>query len=195
MAGIRLGGNAERRIFLREPLHSHAQLVLVGFRFRLDGYGNNRGGKIYRFKNDLFLFVAERVASRYALQTHASANVAGIHGFNFFSLVGMHLQQAADAFAGALSGVVNVAAGLQHAGIDANVSHVSDERVGHNLEGQRGKRSVVRGAAQYDFIIFGVHALKRRHIYRGRQVIHDSVEQRLNAFILEGRARQHWNDL
>ena len=102
LSGIRLGRNAERRIFLRQPLHGHAQLVLVGFRFRLDGHGNNRRGEIDRFENDLFLFVAQRVAGIDALQADAGANVAGINFFNFFALVGVHLQQTADAFARAL---------------------------------------------------------------------------------------------
>ena len=42
LAGIGLGGNAEGRIFLRQALHGHAQLVLVGLGFRLDGHGNDR---------------------------------------------------------------------------------------------------------------------------------------------------------
>ena len=102
LSGIGLGRNAERRIFLRQPLHGHAQLVLVGLGLRLDGYGNYRGGKIDVFENDLLCFVAQRVAGVDALQTHAGANIAGINVINFFALVGMHLQQAADAFARAL---------------------------------------------------------------------------------------------
>src|SRR6266436_422909 len=189
LAGIRLRGDAKRWIFLREPLHGYAQLVLVGFRFRLDGYGNNWGGKIDGFENDLFLFVAKRIAGGYALQAHAGANIACIHGFNFFALIGMHLQQAADAFTRPLPRVVNVAAGLEYAGINADVGNVSDERVGHDFESQRGKRRIVRSAAQNDFIVFGVHAFEWRHIHRRRKVIDDRIEQRLNALVLESRAR------
>src|SRR5579864_1917649 len=195
LPGVRLRRNAEGRILLREPLHGHAQLVLVRFRFRLDGYGNNRGGKIDGFENDLFLFVAEGVAGRYALQAHTRANVPSVHSVNFFALVGMHLEQAADTLAGALSRVVDIAAGLQHAGIDADVGNVSDEGIGHDFESQRGKRGIVRSAAQYHFIVLGVNAFERRHIHRGRQVIDYRVEQRLDALVFESRARQHGNDL
>ena len=58
MAGVRFRGNAERRIFLRQALHGHAQFVLVGFGLGLDGHGNNRGGKIDGFKNHLLVFIA-----------------------------------------------------------------------------------------------------------------------------------------
>ena len=44
--------------------------------------------------------------------------------------------------------VVNGLSGLQHAGIDANVRHVADVRIGHDLERQRRKRLIVRRAAQ-----------------------------------------------
>ena len=122
-------------------------------------------------------FVAQRVAGVDALQSDARANVAGIHFFNFFALVGMHLQQTADALARALAGVVNVAAGFQDAGINADVGHVSDERVGHNFKSQRGKRLIIRGAAQFHFIVFRIDAFDRRNIHRRRQIIDHRIEQ------------------
>src|SRR5690348_5175460 len=195
LPGIRLRRNTKGGIFLREALHGHAQLVLVGFRFRLDGNGDNRGGKINGFENHLLLFVAKRVAGRNTFEADAGANVAGIHGFNFFALVGVHLEKAADTLAGALSWVVNVTAGLQHTGINADVGDVPDKRVGHNLESQSRKRRVVRSPPQHDFIVLGIHAFYRRHVHGGRQIIHDRIQKRLNALILESRARQDRHDL
>jgi len=58
LSGIRLGGNAEGRVFLGEALHRNTQLVLVGLGFWLDGHGNNRRREVDRFQNDLLLFVA-----------------------------------------------------------------------------------------------------------------------------------------
>jgi len=79
LPGVRFGGNAERGIFLRQPLHRHTQFVLVGFRLWLDGHGNNRCGEIDIFENDRFAFVAQRVAGIDALQTNAGANIARIN--------------------------------------------------------------------------------------------------------------------
>ena len=80
-------------------LQGDAQLVLVGFGLGLDGHRDDRRGKLDGFENDGLIFIAKRVAGVDALQAHASRNIAGINFVNFFALVGMHLQQAADAFA------------------------------------------------------------------------------------------------
>src|SRR5271168_4713817 len=195
LAGVRFRGNAERGIFLRQALHGHAQFVLIGFGFWFDGYGNNGSREINGLENHLLRFVAQRVAGVDALQSNHRANIAGINLFNFLALVGMHLQQAADTFPGALAGVVDVAAGLEDTGIDANVGDVTDERVGHDFESERGKRRVVGSTAQFHLIRFGIHALERRNVRRRRKIINDRIEQRLNAFVLERRARQHGNNL
>src|SRR5882762_3871293 len=194
LAGIGFGGNAEGRIFLREALQGDPQLVLVRLGFRLDGDGNHGSRKVDRLKNDLLVFVAQRVAGVDALQSDASANIAGVDFVDFFTLVRMHLQQAADAFAGTLSGIHHVTAGLEHAGVDANVGDVADERVGHNFESQRGERLIVSGAAENGFVVLGIDALDGRNVDRGRQVINDGVKQGLNALVLESGAGKNGND-
>jgi len=151
-------------------------------------------GEIDGLKNDLLVFVAQRVASVDALQSDASADVAGVDFVNLFSLVRMHLQQAADAFAGTLGGIHHVAAGFEHAGVDANVGDVADERVGHNFKSQRGEGLIVSGAAENGFIVLGIDAFDGRNVDRGRQVINDRVEQGLNALVLESGAGKNGND-
>src|SRR5712692_7308133 len=195
LAGIRLGGYAERRIFLSQALHGHAQLVLVGLGLRLDGHGNDRCREFDGLEDDLLVFIAERVAGVHVLQTDAGADVPGIHFFNFLALIGMHLQEAADAFAGAFDGVVNVTSGLQHAGVHADVGKVPDERVRHDLEGEGRERLVISGAAQYAFVVRRICAFDRRYIHRGRQVIDHGIKQRLDAFVLEGGTGEHRHDL
>src|ERR1700722_11881666 len=195
LAGVRFSRNTESRIFLCQALHRHAEFVLVRFGLRLDSYRKNWSREIDGLQNHLLVLVAQRVSGVDTLQTNYRANVAGINLFNFFALVSMHLQHAADAFARALAGVVHVATGFENAGINADIRHMTDEWVGHNLKSQRGEWRIIRSAAQLHFIGFWVHTFKWRNVRRRRQVIDHRIEQRLNAFILKRRTSQHRHDL
>src|SRR4029079_10478574 len=75
--------------------------------------------------------------------TDTGGNVAGHHFFNFFPLVGVHLEQAADALAFVLGRVINVGTGLEASGIDAEEGQLTDERIGGNLECETGERLVI----------------------------------------------------
>src|SRR5579859_5187318 len=194
LASVGFGGNAEGWIFLREALQRDAEFVLVGFRFRLDGDRNNGRREIDILEDDLFLLIAERIAGVDALEANDRANIACAHIFNFFALVGVHLQHAADAFASALAGIENVAASLQNAGIDADVGDMPDERIGHDFECQRRKRLIVRSAAENRFIVVGIYAFDRRNVGRRREIVDDGVEQRLNTLVFERGTRKHRND-
>ena len=106
----------------------------------------------------------------------------------------MHHQQAADPLGLAVGRVQDAAAGGELAGVDAEVGELADERVRHDLEGERGERSaVVRRAL--DRLALGPvlvrdEALDRRHLERGRQQLDDRVEQRLHALVLERRTAE-----
>src|SRR4029077_10171445 len=102
---------------------------------------------------------------------------------------------AADAFAGAFAGVVHVTPGLQNTGINPDVGNVPDERVRHNFERKSGKRLLVRGAPQGRFVVFRIYTFDWWNIYRGRQIVDDSVEQRRDAFVLERGTRKNGNNL
>src|SRR5262249_40172648 len=113
---------------------------------------------------------------------------------DFFALVGVHLKEAANALAGTLGGVVDIAAGVQNAGVNANVCDMADKRVGHDLEGQRGERLIVGSAAGDGFFGVRIETFNRRNIEGRRQVVDDRIEQRLNALVFKGGAGQHGND-
>ena len=66
---------------------------------------------------------------------------------NLFALVGVHLDQASDALLAALGDVVDRVARVQLARIHADERQLTDERVGHDLEHQRGERLAVAGVA------------------------------------------------
>src|SRR6185369_17550248 len=89
------------------------------------------------------LLVAQRVAGRDALEADRRGDVAGVDFLDFLTLVRVHLQQAADALGALLGRVVDAAAGRQDTGVDAEERELTDERVGHDLERQGGKRRIV----------------------------------------------------
>ena len=103
----------------------------------------------------------------------------------------MHQQHAADPLAVVLDRVEDLRAGAENAGIDADKRQRADKRVGHDLEGQRGKGLLVRGVPHDRLVRAHLDAFDRRHVGRRRQVIDNGVEQRLDALVLEGRAAQY----
>ena len=135
--------DAERRIFLGQLLQRDRQLVLVGLRLRLDGDVDDGIRELHRLEDDRVLFVAQRVARARVLEADRGGDVAGAHFLDFLALVGVHLQQTADALALVLRAVVDVRASAQHAGVHAEERQLSDERVGRNLERERGERRFV----------------------------------------------------
>ncbi len=194
LAGIGFGANAEGRVLLRELGHRHAHFFLIGLGLRLDGDRNHRRGEFDSFENDGLIFVAQRVAGGHTLQAHYRGDITRVNGFDFFALVGVHAQQPAHALARVLRRVVNIAPGIEFAGIDADVRDVANERVGHNLERQRGKGLIIRGAAQHAFAILRL-PLNGRNIERRRKVIHHGIEQRLHTLILKSCAGNYRHQL
>ena len=81
-------------------------------------------------------------------------------------------------------------AGLDLAGVDAEVGELADERVGHHLEDERRERRVDRGGPRQLLLGLRVDALDGRDVERAREVVDDRVEQRLHALVLEGGAEQ-----
>ena len=94
-----------------------------------------------------------------------------------------------------LTVLITDGAALDHAGIDPDEAEGADERVGHDLEGERGERLGVVGAALDRLVGAGPDALDRRHVGRRRQEVDHRVQERLHALVLEGRAAQHRDQL
>src|SRR5438270_429732 len=113
---------------------------------------------------------------------------------DFLALVGVHLQQAPDALLLALHRGVHRVAGTEHARIHADEGKLTDERVGHDLERERGERLVVVRRARRRLAVLGL-ALHRRDVERRGQVINHRIEHRLHALVLERGAAQHRHDL
>ena len=91
--------------------------------------------------------------------------------------------------------VQHAAAGLELARVHAEVGELADERVGHDLEGERGEGRVVLRLADGRRVLLlallrRLEALDGRDVERAGQVVEDGVEQRLHALVLEARAAE-----
>ena len=137
----------------------------------------------------------ERVARRRALEPDAGGDLAGHDRLALLAVVRVHLEDAADPLGLAGDRVEDAVAGLERAGVDAEVRELADERVGHDLEGERRERRVRIGRALVLGLGLRVEAVHRRHVERARQVVDHGVEQQLDALVLEGRAEQDRRDL
>ena len=100
-------------------------------------------GKIIRSRMIGFAAVAQRVAGGGVLEAETGHDVAGHGHVEVLALVGVHQQDAAEALAPLLGGVVDLVALVDRARVDAEVGQLA-ERVGDDLERQRGERRLRR---------------------------------------------------
>ena len=97
LARLLVGAHAKRRVFLRETIERDAHLLLVGLGLRLDGDVDHRLGEHHLLERDHLRRIAQRVAGRRFLQANGRGDVAGAHFLDVLALVGVHLQDAAEA--------------------------------------------------------------------------------------------------
>ena len=81
-------------------------------------------------------------------------------------------------------------------GVHADVREAAEEGVRHDLERERREGLLAVGVAQDDrLFVLRVVRLDGGHVERRREVVHDRVEHRLHAAVLERRAAEHGVDL
>jgi hypothetical protein len=170
LAGLFVGAHAEGRIFLRQAAQGDAHLLLVGLGLRLDRHRDDRLREDHALQRDDVVLRAQRVAGGDVLQAHRGGDVAGAHFLDLFAVVGVHLQDAADALLLDLTGLYTCVADVERARVDAEEGQRTHERVGHDLERQRRERLAVAGLARRLPARSIVDALDRRTIRRRRQV-------------------------
>jgi hypothetical protein len=139
--------------------------------------------------------IAKRVARGGFLEAGERNDVAGKGFLDILTGVRVHLQHAADALALFLDRVHDRRALFELAGIDAGEGQRTDEGVVHDLEGEHRKRLLRRLLRGWSLLRLDVDAFDRRNFDRARQVLDNSVEKRLNALVLEGRAAEHREEL
>ncbi len=94
------------------------QLVLVRLGLGLDGDVDDRLGNVQGLQDHRLPLIRQGVAGGGILQPHRGDDVAGIGLVDLFPLVGVHLEQPADALLDALGGVQHRAPRRQHPGVD-----------------------------------------------------------------------------
>ena len=192
LAGLFVGLHLEGRIFVGQLRQSDAHLLLIGLGLRLHGHLDHRIREGHGFEGDRRLFVAQGVTGGDVLQAHEGVDVAGFGGIDRVLLVGVHLEDLADAFLLALGGVKHGVARGDGAGVDAHEHELAVERVGRDLEDQ-GRERIIGGrlAIDLDGFVLRIETDDGRNVLRARQVVDDGVQHRLNTLVLEGGAAEH----
>ena len=179
-----VGVGPEGGILLGQLGQSDAHLLLTGLGLGLDGHTDHGLGEFHGLQNDRSLFIAERITGGGVLEADDGADVAGVAALDILAVVGVHLQDAADALSLMLGGVENRGTGIQDTGVHANEGQTADERVGRDLERKTGERSVIVRVTDIFLTGIGVHTVDRGDIHGGRHVVDDRVQQLLNALVL-----------
>ena len=140
--------------------------------------------------------VAERVAGGRLLEADGGDDVAGEDGVDVLAVVGVHLEDAADALLAVLGRVEDAGALLERARVDAEVGELADVRVAHDLErqGRRTARCRRPARSSSSMPLMSMPLIGGRSSGLGQEV-DDGVEHGLHALVLERRAAQHGDDL
>ncbi len=145
LAGLLVGMHAERRIFLGQLRQRDTHLFLVALGLGLNRHRDDRLGELHALKGDDVIQIAQGITRGDILQTDRGGDVARANFLDLLTLVGVHLQDAADALLPALDRVVEGIARLEHARIDPEEGQGTDEGVGRDLERKRREGRIVGG--------------------------------------------------
>ena len=97
LTGLFIGVGLEGRVFLSQLHQRDAHLLLTGLGLGLDGDADHGLGEFHGLQDDRSLFIAERITGGGVLEADDGADVAGVAALDILAVVGVHLQDAADA--------------------------------------------------------------------------------------------------
>ena len=138
----------------------------------------------------------EGVARGRVLEADDRVDVTGGDRVDRVLLVGVHLEDLPDALLLGLRRVDDLRTRVQVTGVHADVGEATEEGVRHDLERESREGLVAVGVTQDDgLFVLRVVRLDGGHVQRRREVVHDRVEHRLHAAVLERRAAEHGVDL
>ena len=110
LAGLLVGVDAEGRVLLGQLGKTNGHLLLLGLGLGLNGNVDDGVGELDRLEDDGLVLVAEGVTGLGVLETNACNDVAGGALLTVNTVVGVHLEDAAQALLAVLDRVVNVGA-------------------------------------------------------------------------------------
>ena len=138
---------------------------------------------------DVEILDAKRVARLDVLDADDGGNITGVNGFDFLALVGLDLDDAADAVALVGARVVNRGALGELSGLDAEEDELADEGISPKLEREGTELGVVvRRGGDFFLAVVRVDAHSRGNVERTGEIIDDGVDEKLDALVLEGGA-------
>ena len=139
------------------------------------------------------LLIAEGVTSGGVLQADHSGDVAGVAALNVLTVIGVHLEDAANALLLLLGGVEHGGTGVQHAGVYTHKGQTAHEGIGGDLKGQGGEGGVVIGMTLILFLGIGINTLDGRNVHGRGHIVHDGVQQLLNTLVAVRGTADHRN--
>ena len=110
-------------------------------------------------------------------------------------MVGVHLEDTADALFLAGTRVIDIRTCLQLAAIHTEIAETTHIRVSGNLECQCAQRVIITRLAADRLVCTRIHAIHLGSIQRTRQVCAYGVKHRLHTFVLEGRTADNREDM
>ena len=186
LAGFGIELDREGRVFFCQLLDGNAHLFLVGLRLGLNGHVDHGLREGHGLEDDRLVDRAKRIASGRILQADNRVDVACMCLFDRVFLVGVHLEDLADALLLALGRVKNLRACLQLARVNTDEGQLAVEGVSCDLKCERCEGFLLRGLADLValFVVMtGLEAANRGDIQRRGQVVDDRVEHGLNAHV------------
>jgi hypothetical protein len=185
LAGLLVDLDVEGRVLGNHLAKSSAELLAHGLVFCADRKRNHWVGEDHRLQGGRVLLVGERVTGAHVLEANHGHDVTGLRRIHDGSVVGVHLDHAADALVLAGERVDQGVALIDRARVDAGEGQRT-KTVFHDLERKR-----THGSARIDqreassFVAFEVDLGLRRNFRRVGQVVDDRVEHLLDALVLE----------
>ena len=195
LAGLFVRANPERGVFFRERCECLGQLVLVALAPGLNGNVHNWLRERQLLKDNRVRRVTQGIPCAGVLETNAGDDIACTRVVTVFAIVGVHLQDAANALLVARSGIEHLVALVERTGVDPEVHELAHVWVGHDLERQGRERRVVVGQALEFALALEICATGGRQIKRGGKVRSYRVEEGLHALVLECGASEDGDDL
>ena len=188
LARLRVGSDAESRIFLSKALQADGETLLVTLGVRLDGHRDNglcEGGLL----EDQVVFGGQGVARDDFLRSDDRADVTRVGDFDFFAVHRTQEHDTRNALVLAGARIVEGFALLELPAVHAVEDELADMRVGPELEAEASDLGfVVRTNGDFRVAVVGERLLGA-HVDWGREEVDDAVEEHLDTLVLKSGTR------